>query len=341
MKRPRILAAALAAGAGAFLALAPVRHSVVVESAATNPVRHLRIDSRSLLGLKRPGWGVAVAGASVWGSAKEGFFLRAEQPVQVLVTAWPGFRQSLSMDASPAMTAMTLALGEEGDRQAFRTWFVALLEQQVEAPSPAWEPAQRDCAGLLRFAFREALAPHTAAWRERVAFTAGPPGQDPSPGFVHDWRAGFPTPDGPQPFAKGAYLRRFACEFMGRDLQLAKPGDLIFFARGGARAQPDHAMAFVRPDVDGAPMLLYHTGPEANHIGPEGSHTGPEGSHTGPEGSGARAQPGEVRRVRLDDLLHHPDPDFRPLPENPAFLGLYRWRLLVNGPSDLSLASRS
>ncbi|MBI1752437.1 MAG: DUF1175 family protein [Acidobacteria bacterium] len=317
MKPLRMLAAALAAGAGAFLALVPVRHGVVVESAATNPVRHLRVDSRSLLGLKRPGWGVAVAGAPVWGNAKEGFFLRAEQPVQILVTAWPGFRQSLSMNASPAMA---LALGEEGDRQAFRTWFVALLEQQVEAPSPAWEPAQRDCAGLLRFAFREALAPHTAAWRERVAFTAGPPGQDPSPGFVHDWRTGFPTPDGPQPFAKGAYLRRFACEFMGRDLQLAKPGDLIFFARGGARAQPDHAMAFVRPDVDGAPMLLYHTGPE---------------------GSGARAQPGEVRRARLDDLLHHPDPDFRPLPENPAFLGLYRWRLLVNGPSDLSSDSRS
>ncbi|WLT30135.1 DUF1175 family protein [Geothrix sp. PMB-07] len=317
MKPVRVLAAALAVGAGAILLLVPVRHHVVVESSATNPVRHLRIESRSLVGLRRPGWGVAVTGAPVWGNAREGFFLRAEQPVQAMVTAWPGFRQSLSMDASPAIT---LALSEEGDRQAFRTWFVALLEQQVEAPSPAWEPAQRDCAGLLRFAFREALATHTAAWRERVAFTSGAPAQDPSPGFVRDWRAGFPTPDGPQPFAKGAYLRRFACEFLGRDLQLAKPGDLIFFARGGAHAQPDHAMAFVRPDVDGAPMLLYHTGPE---------------------GSGVRTQPGEVRRARLDDLLHHPDPDFRPLPENAAFLGLYRWRLLVNGPSDLSSAPRS
>jgi hypothetical protein len=99
----------------------------------------------------------------------------------------------------------------------------------------------------------------------------------------------------------------------GRDLQLARPGDLIFFARGGAHAQPDHAMAFVRPDVDGAPMLLYHTGPE---------------------GSGATRKPGEVRRVRLDDLLHHPDPDFRPLPENPAFLGLYSWQLLADDSPD-------
>jgi hypothetical protein len=79
-------------------------------------------------------------------------------------------------------------------------------------------------------------------------------------------------------------------------------------------------MAFVRPDLDGAPMLLYHTGPE---------------------GSGAARQPGDIRRARLDDLLHHPEPDFRPLPENPAFLGLYRWRLLTDGPSESSLLPRS
>jgi uncharacterized protein YfaT (DUF1175 family) len=211
---------------------------------------------------------------------------------------------------------MATFLNEEGDREAFRTWFVALLEQQLEAPSPAWEPAQRDCAGLLRFAFREALVTHSAAWRERVAFTEGPPGQDPSPVFAREWRGGFPTPEGPQTFVKGVCLRRLSCVCLGRDLQLARPGDLIFFARGGARSQPDHAMAFVRPDMDGTPMLLYHTGPE---------------------GSGATRQPGEIRRVRLDDLLHHPEPDFRPLSENPAFLGLYRWRLLAGNAFDPSL----
>ena len=315
MKPTPVLVAASAVVAAAFAALAPVRHGVVVEADPANPVRHVRVESRSLLGLKRPGWGVALSGAPAWGSAAAGFYLTADRPVAVVVTAWPAFRQSLSMAPTPA--AFAAALGEEGDREAFRTWFVALLEQQLEGPSPAWEPAQRDCAGLLRFAFREALAPHTQAWRERVAFTTGAPGQDPSPTFARGWRAGFPTPEGPQPFARGLYLRRLACDPAGRDLQLARPGDLIFFARGGAHAQPDHAMAFVRPDLDGAPMLLYHTGPE-----------------------GSGSQPGEVRRVRLDDLLHHPDPDFRPLPENPAFLGLYRWRLLAGEAPDAS-TSRS
>ncbi len=180
----------------------------------------------------------------------------------------------------------------------------------MEAPSPAWEPAQRDCAGLLRFAFREALAPHTAAWRDRVGYAAPPPGQDPAPSFGGAWRGGFPTPDGPQAFARGLFLRNLSCVHLGRDIQLAHPGDLVFFARGGARSQPDHAMAFTRPDVDGMPMLVYHTGSE---------------------GGGIARPPGEVRRVRLGDLLQHPDPDFRPVPENPAFLGLYRWRLLAEG----------
>lgn len=312
----RLLAAVLAAGAVAFLALAPVRHRGFLETDPSNPVARIRLDSRSLLGLRRPAWGARVEGPSAWGDSREGFFFRGAAPAQAVLHAWPWFRQSLSI---PRATEGSAVLLDEGDREAFRDWFVALLEQQVEVPSPAWEPAQRDCAGLLRFAFREALAAHTSAWRTRVAFNDGAPGQDPSAAFAADWRQGFPTPEGPRPFAKGVFLRQWSCVPLGRDLALAKPGDLLFFARGGAHAQPDHAMAFVRPDVDGAPMLLYHTGPE---------------------GSGASRQPGEVRRARLDDLLHHPDPDFRPLSENPAFLGLFRWRVLADHASE-PLPSRS
>ncbi len=313
MKSARFLAAAAVAAVLACAALVPLRHRVVVEADAANPVLHVRVESRSLLGLRRAGWGVALAGPPSWGGVGGDFYVTADHPVEATITAWPRFRQALSIAGSP--TRMKANLGEEGDREAFRTWFVALLEQQLEGPSPAWEPAQRDCAGLLRFAFQEALAVHTLAWRQRTAYTDGLPGRDPSASFALGWRRGFPTPAGPQPFAKGAYLRRLACVALGRDLQLARPGDLLFFARGGAHAQPDHAMAFVRPDVDGAPMLLYHTGPE---------------------GSGASHLPGELRRVRLDDLLHHPEPDFRPLPENPAFLGLYRWQLLADGTAEPS-----
>lgn len=299
----------------ATAALAPVRHRVWVERSEENPVQHIVLESRSLLGWRRPAWGARVDGKSTWGESRTGFFVAPATADSVVVQAWPGFRQSLTL--SPIVAAPAASLLGQGDREAFRTWFVSILEQQLNGPSAAWEPAQRDCAGLLRFAFREAWGPHTEAWRDRVGFPSSAVATDPSATLAGPWRQAFPTPTGWQPFAKGAFLRSYACVLVSRDPLEAKPGDLLFFARGGASAQPDHAMAFVRPDSDGQPVLLYHTGPE---------------------GSGLTQKDGEVRRVRLDDLLHHPEPEFRPQPENPAFAGVYRWKVLCNG---LELASLS
>lgn len=289
-----------------FAAFLPIRNSLNLESNPGNPVQHLALESRSLLGLRRPPWNAKLQGAAWWGGGEEGFFLAPVSAVKVEISAWPRFHRSVELHPN-AVDAQS-SLRDEGDREAFRRWFVALLEQQVEAPSPAWEPAQRDCAGLLRFAFHEAWGPHTEAWRTRVGFTAPPVTGTPDVASGGPWRRAFPTPEGWQPFAKGAFLRTYSCELVGRDPGLARPGDLIFFARGGAHSQPDHAMAFVRPDVDGGPMLVYDTGPEGT-------------------------QAGEVRRVRLDDLQHHPDPDFRPLQQNPAFLGVYRWKVLASHDS--------
>jgi uncharacterized protein YfaT (DUF1175 family) len=46
--------------------------------------------------------------------------------------------------------------------------------------------------------------------------------------------------------------------------------------------------------------------------------------HTGPDGK----WPGEIRRVTLSSLVHHPDPRWRPLARNQNFLGVYRWNIL-------------
>jgi uncharacterized protein len=308
------LLALLAGGA----ALAPVRHRAWLARSEGNPVQRIGLESRSLLGMQVPAWGARVEGMEAWGGAENGFFLAPAAPGRVLVKAWPRYRQDL--EVTPIPEDKTAPLLGQGDRDAFRTWFVALLEQQLEGPSPAWEPAQRDCAGLLRFAFREAWGPHTEAWRERTGFPAFPVAVDPSPALAGPWRRAFPTPEGWQPFAKGAFLRAYACLRLGREVAEAQPGDLLFFARGGARSEPDHAMAFVRPAADGQPVLLYHTGPE---------------------GTGLTRKDGEIRRVRLDDLLHHPDADFRPLPENPAFLGIYRWKVLCGGLELTSLSDPS
>jgi uncharacterized protein YfaT (DUF1175 family) len=309
MKRSGPLCAACAVILAAAL-LVPVRHRVRVERDPGNPVQGVFLESRSILGLRRPAWGAGLSGAERWwGSAREGFFLAPAAASRIRIRAWPGFREEVGLQASGAGALPAGPAGmDQGDLDAFRRWFVAILEQQLEGPSPAWEPAQRDCAGLLRFAFREAWGPHTDAWRARVGWTGAPVGGDPARQWAGPWRQAFPTPDGWSPFAKGALLRQLACVPLGRDTALAAPGDLIFFSRGGARPLPDHAMAFVRPDLDGQPVLLYHTGPE---------------------GTGNTRAEGEVRRVRLDELLHHPDAEFRPTPENPAFLGVYRWKILA------------
>jgi len=45
-----------------------------------------------------------------------------------------------------------------------------------------------------------------------------------------------------------------------------------------------------------------------------------------------RGKPGELRRVALAELVDHPQPQWRPLPGNPNFLGVYRWNILRGTP---------
>jgi uncharacterized protein YfaT (DUF1175 family) len=286
--------------------LLPVRLSARLEAAEGNPVQRIVVETRNVLGLRVHPWGLRVQGTPTWGDAAAGFFLSPVQPVALEIRAWPGLRTALMV--APQTSEGGASTFDQGDREAFRSWFVALVEDQLERLSPAWEPAQRDCAGLLRFAFREAWGPHTTAWKERLSYTGAFVARDPSLQLAGPWKSAFPTPEGWRPFAKGGYLRDFACVPISREPQEGRPGDLLFFSRPGARHTPDHAMTFGRPDPDGTPVLIYHTGAE---------------------GSATSREAGDMRRVRLTDLLQHPDPAFRPQPENPAFLGCYRWKVLA------------
>ena len=70
---------------------------------------------------------------------------------------------------------------------------------------------------------------------------------------------------------------------------------------------PFHAMIYVGKSYFGegtdSDWLVYHTGPRDAHAG-------------------------EMRRVTVTELLQHPEFSWRPLPQNPAFLGVYRWNIL-------------
>jgi len=207
------------------------------------------------------------------------------------------------------------------DRENFRRWFTAIAEAQFYALSPEWHAEQRDCAGLVRFALREALRPHDRAWFKRMGEAYEPVAPD-----VAAYRLGG-GPVGEKLFraAPGAFdeadlsngaltefadartLREHNAAFTGRDARRAEAGDLLFFHQPQARRHPHHVMLFVgRARTDGrgaADWVVYHTG-------------------SSPEDAG------EVRKVRLADLARHPDPRWRPVAANRNFLGFYRLNIL-------------
>src|SRR5215467_11616110 len=54
------------------------------------------------------------------------------------------------------------------DRDSFRRWFTAIAETQFYQLSDQWSDDQRDCAGLARFAIREALRHHDRIWFQKM-----------------------------------------------------------------------------------------------------------------------------------------------------------------------------
>lgn len=198
-------------------------------------------------------------------------------------------------------------LADESDRAAFRAWFVLLADAQFVHPAPE----VTDCAGLVRFAFREALRAHGPEWVRRVGLPFVPRYPDvrsaPKPG-PDGWGL-FRVAAGDTPryaeFADARTLIALNARPRGRSAAAAQPGDLLFYSQPGQHLA-EHLMVFVGRSVfedEGADWVVYHTGPD-----------------------GAAA--GEVRKVRLRDLLHHPAPRWRPEPANPAFVGVFRLALL-------------
>src|SRR5687767_7471690 len=64
------------------------------------------------------------------------------------------------------------------DRESFRRWFTAIAEVQFYQLSEQWKREQRDCAGLVRFAMREALRKHDRAWFQRMGPAYEPVARD-------------------------------------------------------------------------------------------------------------------------------------------------------------------
>jgi len=208
------------------------------------------------------------------------------------------------------------------DRVNFTRWLTYLAEAEYYHPAPGAAGEIQDCAALIRYAFRNALAAHTPAWRESAEF----PGALGEPGFgdvrkfsYPDWPLGrglFRTRAGPlqasdltdgtfAEFADTSTLLHFNAFFVSRDVGAAEPGDLLFFYQPGQR-EPYHSMLFVGRSYfqpQGSDWIVYHTGD-------------------------LNGQRGEIREVEAHELVEHQDARWRPLEQNPRFLGVYRLEIL-------------
>jgi uncharacterized protein YfaT (DUF1175 family) len=207
------------------------------------------------------------------------------------------------------------------DRDAFRRWFTFIAENQFYRLSDQWNEDQRDCAGLARFAMREALRRHDRPWfqkmgpgYETVASDVGEFDLDHNPLGEKIFRTDFGSFDESDlrngrfsEFADGRSLKNFNSFFVTRDRREAQPGDLLFFYQPWVQKFPFHVMIFLGPSrvaSNGAnDWVVYHTG-------------------------SSPIDKGTVKKVEMSVLDHHPDPRWRPVESNKNFLGFYRLKIL-------------
>ncbi len=208
------------------------------------------------------------------------------------------------------------------DRAAFRAWFVAIAEQEAALPDDKLPTEIDDCAALLRFAYRESLVQHDDRWLAaqpdpshftslvsiaQYHYPQTPLGLNlfrvaPGPYVAADLSKSGPAGGAFAQFADAHALLALNTYLVSRTVRTALPGDLLFFRQLEQNSQY-HSMVIAGAHAD---WVIYHTGP----IG---------------------KQKGEIRRVSIEDLLHHPDARWRPAPGNTNFLGVYRWNLLHDG----------
>ena len=222
-------------------------------------------------------------------------------------------------DSADDGTPDFLRLDDPDDQRAFRRWFTFLAEAQYFQPAERRPAEIADCAALIRYAYREALRAHDGNWATeahlpvvpgipavtKYQYPYTPLGAD----FFRVKPGGFQLADlttgAFAQFADAKTLELRNTHFVTRDLDRAQPGDLLFY-RQSSEHMPFHSMIYLgasQISKDAGRYLVYHTGPDA-------------------------AGPGEIRRPTLDELRRFPETDWRPLPDNPRFLGVFRWNIL-------------
>jgi uncharacterized protein len=286
-------------------------HSTVAPAIAIEPVHAATVQDVSATD---SGWKAKIRTGVTPGIVAVRVQIPGRPPAMIRLLTDPNFIDSAA-DGTPDF----LRLDDPDDQRAFRRWFTFLAEMQYFEAADRRPAEIVDCAALIRYAYREALRTHDGNWATEVHLLVAPgipsvtkyqyPYTPLGAGIFRVKPGGFQATDlntgGFAQFADAKTLQLRNTHFVTRDLDHAQPGDLIFY-RQDSDHMPFHSMIYLgasQIQKDGGRYLVYHTGPDAD-------------------------SPGEIRRPTIDELRHFPDPDWRPLPDNPRFLGVYRWNIL-------------
>jgi uncharacterized protein len=229
--------------------------------------------------------------------------------------------RSASLDSDNDGIPDTAELQSFMDRENFRKWFTVIAEGQFYHLSEQWKAEQRDCAGLVRFAWREALRRHDRTWFQKMGpgYTAigpdvtrysleqGPLGEKLFRTSFGSYKDGELANGTFSEFADARSLKSFNVKFISRDRHYAEAGDLLFFYQPWVQKFPFHVMIFLgRAKLGNDPAsdwVVYHTG-------------------------SSPTDEGTVKKVELSVLDHHPNKRWRPTESNSNFLGFYRLKIL-------------
>ena len=228
--------------------------------------------------------------------------------------------RSVSLDSDSDGIPNTAELQSYTDRENFRRWFTAIAEAQFYGLSEQWNSEQRDCSGLVRFAWREALRRHDRIWFQkmgpgykpvapdvaRYSLEHGPLGEKLFRAQFGSYKESDLADGAFSEFADARTLKSFNARFVSRDPQQAEPGDLLFFYQPWVQKFPYHVMIFLgatNTAEASSGSVVYHTG-------------------SSPTDEGA------VKKVPLSVLSQHPNQRWRPVENNTNFLGFYRLKIL-------------
>jgi uncharacterized protein len=198
---------------------------------------------------------------------------------------------------------------QPADEEALRQSVTRLALLQARRLSPWWESKQRDCSGLIRFVYREALESRSTKQQQRLGVpgrlhlpVVSEYGRRLLPAYPSIWQVGMEDTGAPRygAFADAETLVGFNFRKKSRTLDSARNGDLLVYLKPLEDDQPYHLMIFVEDRPEN--LVVYH--------------------------NGARGDDAQVRVVRIGDLKDSPDPIWIPSTDNPHFLGVYEWNRL-------------